>query len=172
MNWLLGLAAVAVVGPVVLRKMAENPEALRASAGAIERARAQGIALGRRGAEAAAAAAKRYAKSKGLGATPAEHARMAVSTISELDTWTGLAETTLSSRLDRSTRCAAASATLDSAFTTFGQLSVHAKPQADARRLRLAMAANNFRDSCVAGGSGRMPHSSGGFPGSGPYYTY
>lgn len=53
MNWLIGAAAVLVAGPWVLRKVAENPEAIRKGADLIESGRGQLFEHGKRGVRAA-----------------------------------------------------------------------------------------------------------------------
>jgi len=59
MNWLLGAAAVVLVGPWALRKIAENPDAVRKSADLIETGRDKAVEYGKRGAKAATDAARR-----------------------------------------------------------------------------------------------------------------
>jgi hypothetical protein len=58
MNWLLGAAALIVLGPPVLRAVAGNPDALKKSADLIETGRNKAIELGKRGASAAYDAAR------------------------------------------------------------------------------------------------------------------
>ena len=53
MNWLLGAAAVLVLGPPVLRVIAGNPEALTKGADLIESGRGRLLEEGKRGASAA-----------------------------------------------------------------------------------------------------------------------
>lgn len=53
MNWLLGAAAVLLVGPPILRAVAGNPEALTKGADLIESGRGKLIEAGKRGASAA-----------------------------------------------------------------------------------------------------------------------
>lgn len=58
MNWLLGAAAVLLVGPPILRAVAGNPEALTKGADLIESGRGQLFEQGKRGARAAYEAAR------------------------------------------------------------------------------------------------------------------
>lgn len=58
MNWILGAAAVLILGPPILRKIAENPDAVRAGADTIEAGRGKLVEYGKRGASAAYEAAK------------------------------------------------------------------------------------------------------------------
>ena len=58
MNWLIGGAAVLLVGPWVLRKLAENPDVIHKSADLIEASRNKAVEYGKRGANAAYDAAR------------------------------------------------------------------------------------------------------------------
>ena len=66
MNWILGGLAVLFVGPTLLRKVSENPQALKSGADFLDKARVKGIDLGKRGAKAAYAKGRALAKSRGL----------------------------------------------------------------------------------------------------------
>lgn len=58
MNWLLGAAALIVLGPPLLRAVAGNPEALTKGADLIESGRDQLFEQGKRGAQATYEAAR------------------------------------------------------------------------------------------------------------------
>lgn len=53
MNWLLGGAALLILGPPVLRAIAANPDKVRSGADLIESGRGKLIEYGKRGASAA-----------------------------------------------------------------------------------------------------------------------
>lgn len=58
MYWLVGGVAAAFLLPSLLRKAAENPEALRRGAQAIDEGREKAVEYGKRGAKAAASKAR------------------------------------------------------------------------------------------------------------------
>lgn len=67
MNWLIGGAAVLLVGPWFLRKVAENPDAVRKSADIIEEGRSKAIEYGKRGVRSAQQAYEQRRASRQVG---------------------------------------------------------------------------------------------------------
>lgn len=64
LKWIIGGAAVALFGPTLLRKIADNPDALRKAADLTERGRDRAVEMGKRGASYAVQKTRDYRASR------------------------------------------------------------------------------------------------------------
>jgi hypothetical protein len=179
-KWIVGGAAALYVGPMILRRLAKNPQILDQGASLLDETRMATERTLKAGAKIAAKQSEallkdlqaRQKKAKkgvnGLGLPPADHATRRGIARSEAEFWATTANSMLMSGLPKATKCEQVSAVLDNAFFNFGVAAGHgqdkngtllpaAQTELSTAQMTTALAANTFRQVCVAGGSGKMP---------------